>query len=194
MGYKVALAWRYFKGIKGQKSFASFMSIFSCISIALGVATLLIVMGVLNGFRFHLLDKMLHFNAHVVFVNHKGFLPIQKGQQVCAEIRANSAVKNCLPMFEGQAVALSESLSSGLKVRAYSAPDLAQKKVLKKLFEQSPSLLQYAKNPIIIGRQLAQRLSLNLGDHLKLLQPQGHTTPFGRLPKQSSFQVVAILG
>ncbi len=185
------IAWRYLRAKKGGGGFVSFMSLFSFIGIALGVATLILVMGVMTGFHHKLLDKILSFNAHTTILS-----PTQKisgYDKIVSDLKEKKWVSSVLPVVEGQALVLAPSTSYGVVFRGYLKQDLLSKTLISDhVVEGSLQALYQNKESVLIGKKLAQILGAHVGARIKVLSPQGQKTPFGYAPKQKIFTVVGI--
>jgi lipoprotein-releasing system permease protein len=154
----------------------------------LGVATLIVVMSVMNGFRTELVDRILGINGHLV-VYEKNEPYVSNYNQIINKI---SDIKNVIavtPHLEGQALAKSKSIVSGVIIRGVNWSDLAAKKLLWKSLTQL-TIDNYKNNEdIIIGYRLAQRLNVNVGDFISLISPNGMETALGILPIKKNFKI-----
>ena len=183
-----SIAARYLRS-RRREGFISIIAWFSLIGIALGVATLIIVMSVMNGFRTELLDRVLGLNGHMVVrgvdARLTGFDPIAEA------LRGIDGVKSAAPLIEGQVMATANNQASGALVRGMWARDLrARAIVADNLY--SGSLADFkGRNSVIIGQRLATRLGLRVGDSITLVSPQGTTTAFGTVPRMKSYRVAA---
>ena len=181
------IAFRYIKS-RRVEGFISIAAWFSLIGIMLGVATLIVVMSVMNGFRTELVDRILGINGHLV-VYEKNEPYVSNYNQIINKI---SDIKNVIavtPHLEGQALAKSKSKVSGVIIRGVNWSDLAAKKLLWKSLTQL-TIDNYKNNEdIIIGYRLAQRLNVNVGDFVSLISPSGMETALGILPIKQSFKI-----
>ena len=181
------IAFRYIKS-RRVEGFISIAAWFSLIGIMLGVATLIVVMSVMNGFRTELVDRILGINGHLV-VYEKNEPYVSNYNQVINKI---SDIKNVIavtPHLEGQALAKSKSTVSGVIIRGVNWSDLAAKKLLWKSLTQL-TIDNYKNNEdIIIGYRLAQRLNVNVGDFISLISPNGMETALGILPIKKNFKI-----
>ena len=181
------IAFRYIKS-RRVEGFISIAAWFSLIGIMLGVATLIVVMSVMNGFRTELVDRILGINGHLV-VYEKNEPYVSNYNQVINKI---SDIKNVIavtPHLEGQALAKSKSTVSGVIIRGVNWSDLAAKKLLWKSLTQL-TIDNYKNNEdIIIGYRLAQRLNVNVGDFISLISPNGMETALGILPIKQNFKI-----
>jgi lipoprotein-releasing system permease protein len=187
-GFEWMVAARYLRA-KRQESFISIISGFSLIGIALGVATLIIVMSVMNGFRAELLGRILGLNGHMI-VQKVGGVPDYDA--VAGRIRAIPGVTNATPMAEGQVLVNSGDTSFGALVRGIESEDF------KRLTTVYSSLSQGAMDgfdegqSVIIGERLAERLGfarIEPGQTVTLVAPKGAVTPFGTTPRIKTYRV-----
>ncbi|HHN66966.1 MAG TPA: lipoprotein-releasing ABC transporter permease subunit [Thermopetrobacter sp.] len=184
------LAGRYLRARRAE-SVVSVIAGFSFLGIMLGVATLIIVMAVMNGFRNELMDKILGFSGHVTV--HAGNLqPIRGYDELAARLRKVEGVVSAMPFVEGQVMASSSRAVSGVKVRGLSEADLKRLRGVNngKLKGALDGLEQ--NEAIAAGYRLVWRHGLALGDKLTLISPDGDETPFGITPRIRSFPVQAV--
>jgi lipoprotein-releasing system permease protein len=180
------VAFRYLRA-RRQEGFISVIAIFSLLGIALGVATLIIVMSVMNGFRGELLGRILGFNGHVsIYAAQSGQLTDYDA--LAAKVRTLPGITAARPTIEGQVMATSGNQASGVLVRGLTAPDLeAQTAISSKL---SPGALAAFKDDgVLIGERLAFKLGVKPGDTITLISPQGTTTAFGTVPRIKAYHV-----
>ena len=181
------IAFRYIKS-RRVEGFISISAWFSLIGIMLGVATLIVVMSVMNGFRTELVDRILGINGHLV-VYKKNEPYISNYNQIINKISDINNVIAVTPHLEGQALAKSKSTVSGVIIRGANWSDLAAKKILWKSLSQL-TIDNYKNNKdIIIGYRLGQRLNVNVGDFVSLISPNGMETALGILPIKQSFKI-----
>ena len=183
------VAFRYLRA-RRQEGFISVVAWFSLIGIMLGVATLIIVMSVMNGFRTELLSRILGINGHIEVTGGNGVLP---GYDAFAKkIAALDGVVSVAPMIEGQVMATANGYAAGALVRGMRAQDFLGRKLLSNSIKQG-SLEKYdAGEGIVVGTRFAKRFGLQIGDKVKLISPQGTSTPFGTVPRTKTFPVAAI--
>ncbi len=175
---------RYIKTRK-QDSFLNIITIFSFIGISLGVAVLIIVMSVMNGFRAELISKIVGFNPHLTITNYDASLNNTKFDKKILEVMNNYFLSN-----NGDAVILQKDYTKGISLRGYEENRFKMLDfVSKKSFEGNKSL---STNTISIGRELSFLLNVNIGDRITLMSPLGVETIIGNLPKQSTFEVISI--
>ena len=182
------IAARYLRA-KRQESFISVISLFSLIGIALGVATLIIVMSVMNGFKVELLKSILGLSGHVTIQSQMG--PISNYDQATARVLKVPGVVKAAPFVEGQVMASQNNVNTGVIVRGIRAADLAKTKlVADKLL---PGALDYFKgdDAVIVGAGLAAKLGLRVGGDITLLAPKGNITPFGTTPRVKTYRIIS---
>ena len=176
------LALRYLRP-RRKEAFISVIAGFSFLGIMLGVATLVVVMAVMNGFRAELLDKILGINGHIIVQ------PIESDltdyDEVAKRISAVPGVKAAMPIIEGQALASGPSTgSSGVLVRGIRGPDLLGMEKISGSVENGGGLMDFDNSGgIAIGTGLAQALGVNVGDKVMLISPRGAITPLGTSPQ-----------
>ena len=183
------IAARYLRA-RGREGVISVIAGFSLTGIMLGVATLIIVLSVMNGFRTELLGKILGINGHLTVQSIAG--PFKKFDDVVDRISAVKGVKLVLPQVEGQVMVSAARSSNGALVRGMREVDL--KKLTQVATHISFGTLDGfdAKRGLAIGSRLANNLGLALGDKLTLIAARGAQTPFGTAPRIKSYPVVAI--
>ena len=177
---------RFLKARKND-GFLNVISIFSFIGISLGVAVLIIVMSVMNGFRTELINKIISFNAHITVK------PYKENTIVISEIdqKLQSISKNLILSNSGEAIIIKSNTSKGILLRGYKSNDFSKLKVFNnKLFLGNDEILK--KNYISIGKELSFTLNLNIGDNVTLMSSAGIETIIGNLPKQKTFVVSSI--
>jgi lipoprotein-releasing system permease protein len=182
------VALRYLRA-RRKEGFISVIAGFSLLGITLGVATLIIVMAVMNGFRQELFNKMLGLNGHVVVHSLSNFSDFD---QVANRVRKVPGVKYALPLVEGQVMISTPQSSSGALVRGLREADLKELKAVSGNirfgtldgFDQKPGLA--------LGSRLANDLNVKVGDQVSLLTPRGASTALGTAPRVKRYPVVAI--
>jgi lipoprotein-releasing system permease protein len=196
------LALRYLRA-RRKESFISVISLFSFLGIMLGVATLLVVMAVLNGFRAELLDKILGFSGHATFYK-QDLSPIPDFKDIQVRLEKVEGVTRVIALVEGQAMASSLKSSTGVLVRGIAEADIEKltsinNKDLKTaiadptVHDKKPSFAGFDKSEgIAVGERLAWRHGLDLGSTLTIISPNGPDTVMGTAPRIRDFTVVAI--
>jgi lipoprotein-releasing system permease protein len=184
--YEWMLALRYLRA-KRQESFISVISGFSLVGIALGVATLIIVMSVMNGFRHELLKSILGLNGDVTV--QAVARPMADYDIVAQRLRAVPGVTRAAPMVDGQVMASQNGVNLGVLVRGLTAPDLKSLAIVSNTL--TPGALDgfATGDEVIIGAGLAQKLDLHPGSPITLIAPQGNVTPFGTTPRIKTYTV-----
>jgi len=182
------IAARYLRA-KRQESFISVISVFSLVGIALGVATLIIVMSVMGGFRTEFLKSLLGFNGHVT-VQAVG-QPIMNYDAAVKRLIAVPGVTRAAPIIDGQVMASAYGVNSGVLVRGMRGQDLATLGTVASSLNEG-ALEGFAEGGIVIGTGLANKFGVRLGDSVTLISPNGDQTPFGTTPRIVSYTVAGI--
>ncbi|MGZ8309614.1 MAG: lipoprotein-releasing ABC transporter permease subunit [Rhodoplanes sp.] len=183
------LSLRYLRA-RRKEGFISVIAGFSFLGIMLGVATLIIVMAVMNGFRTELLGKILGLNGHVLVQPLES--PLTDFDQVAERVSAVSGVRLAAPIVEGQALASSPFAANGVLVRGIRAADLDKLASVAKNIRQGTLEGFDEGQGIAIGKRLADQLSLRAGDNLTLVAPRGAVTPMGTTPRIKVYKVAAV--
>ena len=180
------ITFRYLKTRK-KDGFLNIISIFSFIGISLGVAVLIIVMSVMNGFRSELINKIVGFNAHVTVKPYENAIDIKKLNNKNLKIISNELVFS----NSGEAIVINKDYTKGLLLRGYKREDFSKLEIVKQnSFVGNPNDLN--ENNISIGKELSFDLNLKLGDKIMIMSPSGIQTIIGDLPKQQSFIIHSI--
>ncbi len=183
------VAFRYLRA-KRDEGFISVIAWFSLLGICLGVATLIIVMAVMNGFRHELLSKILGLNGHVTVSSHDGKL--MDYDALSTKIRLVDGVISVTPMIEGQVMTSHNGLASGAIVRGITAKDFMARDTLKDSLIDGKITDFNGGNAIFIGKGFARKMRLSIGDDLRLISPNGTVTAFGSLPRMKAYKIVGI--
>ncbi len=180
------ITFRYLKTRK-KDGFLNIISIFSFIGISLGVAVLIIVMSVMNGFRTELINKIVGFNAHLTIKPYEHSIDIKKLDNNNLKILSNELIFS----NSGEAIIINKDYTKGLILRGYSKTDFPKLEIAKNdnLDGNSRDL---ARNNISIGKELSFNLDLKVGDRLTIMSSSGVQTIIGNLPKQEVFTVSSI--
>ena len=181
------IAIRYIKS-RRVEGFISVSAWFSLIGIVLGVATLIVVMSVMNGFRTELVDRILGINGHLIVYKKNG-LSIENYHKIVNQISDTQNVIAVTPYLEGQALAKTKNSVSGIIIRGTKWSDLPAKKLLWKSLNNTTIENFKIKQNIILGYRLAQRLNLRVGDYISLISPNVMETAIGVLPIKQNFMV-----
>jgi lipoprotein-releasing system permease protein len=182
------VALRYLRA-RRKEGFISVIALFSFIGITLGVATLIIVMAVMNGFRQELFDKMLGLNGHVVVHSLSNFSDYD---DVANRIRKVPGVKYALPLVEGQVMITTPNTSSGALVRGLREQDLKELKAVSKNIRFGTLDGFDKRTGVALGSRLANELNVRVGDQVSLITPRGAATALGTAPRVKRYPVVAI--
>jgi lipoprotein-releasing system permease protein len=156
----------------------------------LGVATLIIVMAVMNGFRKELLDKILGLNGHLLVQPLES--PLTDFQAVAERISKVEGIRLAVPIVEGQALASSPFNAAGVLVRGIRAADLAGLTSIAKNIKQGTLEGFDQGQGVVIGRRLADQLTLRAGDSVTLVSPRGAVTPMGTTPRIKVYKIAAV--
>lgn len=212
------LATRYL-GAKREHGGLAFISIVSVIGITLGVWALILTMSIMNGFRLELISKIIGFEPHV-FVTTRG-LPQPEVDALMEEIRMMPGVQSVGPLTQGQGLASAYGVSVGIEVRGTRPEDIRANPLISKSIADGEKLRSTPPQPgaefprypvgagsldrfgepapgdmrsddIVIGDALAARLTVGVGDRIKILQPNGASSVLGTVPRSREFNVVAI--
>ena len=179
------ITFRFLKTRK-KDGFLNVISIFSFIGIGLGVAVLIIVMSVMNGFRTELINKIVGFNAHITVDPYESKIEVSQINQNLKNISKNLIFSN-----SGESIIIKSDISKGILLRGYKSNDFSNLKIFEKdiSLEKKEVLL---KNYISIGKELSFTLNLDIGDSVTLMSTAGVETIIGNLPKQKTFLVSSI--
>src|SRR6202140_3608396 len=183
------LSGRYLRA-RRKEGFISVIAGFSFLGIMLGVATLIIVMAVMNGFRKELLDKILGLNGHLLVQPLES--PLTDWKDVAERISGVGGIRLAAPVVDGQALASSPFNASGVLVRGIRADDLNNLTSIAKNIKQGTLEGFDDGQGVAIGRRLADQLSLHAGDSVTLVAPRGAVTPMGTTPRIKSYKVAAV--
>ena len=180
------ITFRYLRP-KKKEGFLNIISIFSFIGISLGVAVLIIVMSVMNGFRTELVNKILGFNAHIIVKPYSKSIDVSK----FSNKNLITFSKNLILTNSGEGVLISKDLTKGLVLRGYSVEDFLKLEFIKKgnFIGNSNKLTD---NGISIGRNLSLDYDLKLGDKISIMSTSGVQTIVGTLPKQETYLITSI--
>jgi lipoprotein-releasing system permease protein len=183
------LSMRYLRS-RRREGFISFIAAISFFSLMIGVAALIIVMAVMNGFRKELLDKILGLNGHMLIQ------PIDSAltdwEPVAMRVSQVPGVRLAEPVVQGQALASSPFNANGVLVRGVRVADLAKLGSIANNIKQGTLDGFDRGQGVVIGTRLANQLSLQVGDNLSLISPRGAVTPMGMTPRIKPYRVAAI--
>jgi lipoprotein-releasing system permease protein len=184
------LARRYLRA-RRKEGFISVIAGFSFLGIMLGVATLIIVMAVMNGFRKELFDKILGLNGHVVV--HKVGAPFDDYEDITKRIGTVPGVRHAFPLIEGQVMVSSQAQAVGGLVRGLREADILKLEFVSgRVRDGSFDGFDTAETSIALGMRMANALRVSVGDSLTLVSPRGKQTPFGTAPNIKRYKIAAI--
>ena len=182
------VAFRYLRA-RRQEGFVSVIAIFSLLGIALGVATLIIVMSVMNGFRAELVGRILGLNGHLAV--YGATAQLKDFDAVAAKVRQVSGVVSATPLIESQVMATSDAGAAGALVRGIRPADIRARKLIAEHIVAG-SLAEFGDDGVAIGDRLARRLGVAVGGKITLIAPEGTDTAFGTMPRLKTYHVVAL--
>lgn len=188
--YERMVAKRYLLPGKGE-GFIFLVASISLVAVALGVAALIIVMSVMNGFRAELFDKIVGLNGHAVIQGYGGRL--DDWQQILADTKKTPGITDATALIEQPLMATHNGRYDVILMRGMSIKDIRRNETLKgKTVAGSMDSLSVGSGRIAMGSRLAQNLGLSIGQMVTITNPQGRTTPFGTVPREISYEVAAI--
>ncbi len=189
-GFERMVAWRYLRA-RRKEAFISVIAGFSFIGIMLGVATLIIVMAVMNGFRTELVSRILGINGHMIV--QAVDQPLSDYAGLAERFAAVPGVTMALPLVEGQTLASGrEGAGTGALVRGIRPDDLTKLSVVSSNIRSGDMVGFAAGQGVLIGSRMAAQLGLAAGDTITLVSPEGDVTPLGVNPRVKSYPVSAI--
>ncbi len=181
------MAMRYLRA-RRQEGFISVIAWFSLLGIALGVATLIIVMSVMNGFREELLNRILGINGHLSIYGQSEQLT--DFDDIADKIRGLEGVTDVSPIIEGQVMVSASKEASGAVVRGFRPDDLKGRAIVADNIKGG-SLDHFDKDSVVIGTRLARKLGVGVGHNITLISPKGNITAFGTVPRMKKYRVAA---
>lgn len=183
------IAFRYLRS-KRKEGFISVTAVFSFVGIMIGVATLIIVMSVMNGFRYELIDRILGINSHLTLYS-KGH-QIENYQEIIDKIKEIKDVKYSNAIVESQAMMSSKAKNMGGMIKGIKLEDLENKKLIAQNIVSGSINSISDKNSVIIGSAVAQNLGLQVGDQVRIIAAEVNETIIGVIPRIKTYQVGAI--
>lgn len=186
--FEIMLAMRYLRARKAE-GFVSVIAAFSFLGIMLGVATLIIVMSVMNGFRGELIDRILGLNGHLN-VYQQGS-PLYDYNQYIDRIHGVDGVTSVTPVVEGQVLMTTKGAATGAMVRGYTPQYMQMKPLLSKSIVQG-KIQNFHGDQVAIGSAMAERFALTVGDVITLMSPKGKSSPFGTIPRTAQYQIAVV--
>ncbi|TVV75173.1 lipoprotein-releasing ABC transporter permease subunit [Sphingomonas solaris] len=188
--YERMIARRYLLPGKGE-GFIFVVASISLVAVMLGVAALIIVMSVMNGFRAELFDKIIGLNGHAVVQGYGGRLP--DWRDIVKQARTTPGITQATPLIQQPLMASYEGRVEGVLVRGMLPEDIRTNTVIQqKVVAGSMMRVTPGSGNVAIGARLAEALGANVGGQISLISPQGQTTPFGTVPRIVSYTVAAI--
>ena len=186
--FERTVAFRYLRA-RRKEGFISVIAGFSLLGIALGVATLIIVMSVMNGFRADLLDRILGVNGHITVYANGG--EITGYDDLATRLTSIDRVTRAHPQVQGQVMVTNRGEASGAVVRGMAAEDLLERDLLADNVTAGRAEA-FGENGALVGRRLATKLGLSVGDQITLVSPRGNTTVMGTVPRVKSFPIAGL--
>jgi len=188
--YERMIARRYLLPGKGER-FIVLVAAISLVAVMLGVAALIIVMSVMNGFRAELFDKTVGLNGHAVIQGYNGRLI--GWQDVLKQARATAGVVDATPLIEQPLLTTYNGRVEAVIVRGMLESDIRTNKTINaNVLVGDMAAIRPGSGKIAIGVRLAENLGVTLGGHISIINPAGRSTPFGTVPRQISYEVAAI--
>lgn len=182
------LAYRYLRSPR-QEGFISVIAGFSFIGIALGVAILIIVMSVMNGFRQELLTRIIGMRGHILV--HGIEAPIAGYQPVIDLVRKVPGVESAFPVLERQAIMTFRGQARGVSIHAMDLTELRKRSMITESIKAG-TLDDFEGDGLLIGSRLAEFMHLKVGDRIVMITPEGNVTAFGTVPRQKSFIIKGV--
>lgn len=183
------LAFRYLRA-RRQEGFISVIAAFSLLGIGLGVATLIVVMAVMNGFRSELLGRILGVNGHITIYGNYG--AIYDYDRFADEIATVNGVKAVLPIVQGQVMLSANGVASGAMVNGIRGEDIERKPLIAEHIVSGDLQAYKTGEGVAIGVRLARKMGLGVGDSLTLISPEGRATIAGMMPRIKAYPIVAL--
>lgn len=180
-------AWRYLRA-KRKEGFISVITGFAFTGIALGVATLIIVMSVMNGFKAELLNRILGINGHISIVSSAGF-PFNNYKKAITDLQSIDGIEMAIPLIEKQLLVSSSRGAEGAMVRGINSEDILKRKVMRDGFARVDTA-DFEGDVVVLGDKLAHKLGVHIDDEVTLISPNGKVTAFGTVPRIKSYRVI----
>ncbi len=180
------VSWRYLRA-RRKEGFVSVIAGFSLLGICLGVATLIIVMSVMNGFRIELLNRIIGLNGHLGIYGMAG-MPINYYEDTAERLRTIEGVKAVYPIIESQVLVSTGRTSQGVVVRGISKKDIISIKVIAENIKGG-TIDDFKEGSVFIGEKLAHKIGADVGDEITLISPKGNVTAFGSVPRMLSYKI-----
>ncbi len=181
------VAFRYLRA-RREEGFISIIAMFSLVGIALGVATLIVVLAVMNGVRGELINSIIGLEGHVTVYSNEG--GIADYEKISTDLAGIAGVKIVLPKVEGQIMASHSGVATGAMVAGFRAGDIEKKPLLtKKILPEELAAFKRGDG-VIIGKRMAEKLRLRVGDDVLLISPEGRATIAGLVPRVKAYPIV----
>ena len=181
------VAFRYLRA-RRKEGFVSVIAAFSFLGIVLGVATLIIVMAVMNGFRQELLSRVLGLNGHIGIYSMQGSV-LSGYEDLAKKAEKLEGVKMVMPLIEGQVMVSSVRSAQGAIVRGIRPEDFMKRKILSDNLIGGSAQAFFEPDTVFIGDRLANKLGVYVGEEITLISPKGTVTAFGSVPRMRSYTV-----
>ena len=181
------VAFRYLRA-RRKEGFVSVIAAFSFLGIVLGVATLIIVMAVMNGFRQELLSRVLGLNGHIGIYSMQGSV-LSGYEDLAKKAEKLNGVKMVMPLIEGQVMVSSVRSAQGAIVRGIRPEDFMKRKILSENLIGGSAQAFFEPDTVFIGDRLANKLGVYVGEEITLISPKGTVTAFGSVPRMRSYTV-----
>ena len=180
-------SWRYLRA-KRKEGFISVITGFAFTGIALGVATLIIVMSVMNGFKAELLNRILGINGHISIVSSAGY-PFNNYKKAVSDLQSIEEIEMAIPLIEKQLLVSSSRGAEGAMVRGINGEDILKRKVMRDGFARVDTA-DFTGDVVVLGDKLAHKLGVHIDDEVTLISPNGKITAFGSVPRIKSYRVI----
>ena len=184
------VAWRYLRARRSEK-FISLISLISLVGIALGVATLIVVMSIMNGVRGEMLEHFVGRSGHINVYGHRG-APIDDYAALRAQLEAVEGVVSVTPVVEGQVMVSAHGRAQGARAYAFPPDDFKQKHHMRDKIVAGDVAAFDAGRGVMIGTRMAEQLGLEVGDAITLISPEGRSTIAGLVPRLKAYPVVGL--
>ena len=189
--FEFTIAARYLRARRSE-GFISVIAWFSLLGIALGVATLIIVLSVMNGFRQELLDRILGMNGHISVQSYNVELGLARFDDMTSEIKQIEGIVEAFPIIEGQVMATANGQARGTIVRGIRKTDLEKYDIIANNII-SGDLDGFSEDAVVIlGDRLARTLGVQVGDNVIFVSPKGRSTVVGTVPRSKAYRVSAL--
>ena len=189
--FELTIAARYLRARRSE-GFISVIAWFSLLGIALGVATLIIVLSVMNGFRQELLDRILGMNGHISVQSYNVELGLARFDEMTSKIKEIEGIVEAFPIIEGQVMATANGQARGTIVRGIRKTDLEKYDIIANNIISGDLDGFSEKAVVILGDRLARTLGVQVGDNVIFVSPKGRSTVVGTVPRSKAYRVSAL--